>query len=81
MLEKKMDIAPEERHEEGALAVAEDVYITGVRLRNPPGIQTTQQPPFGTPRKVKQSTLSFTVAKTTVKIEKAAKLVSSSQRV
>jgi len=75
-----MGIAPEERHEEDALAVAEDVYITGVRLRNPPGIQTMQQPPFGPPRKVKQSTLSFTVAKTTVKIEKAAKLVSNLQR-
>jgi hypothetical protein len=81
MLEKKMDIGPEERHEEDPLAVAEDVYITGVRLRNATAVQTTQQPPLVTPAKVKQTILSFTVAKTTVKIEKEAKLVSSSQRV
>jgi hypothetical protein len=81
MLEKKMGIDPEERHEEDALAVAEDVYITGVRLRNPTTVQVMQQPPLCTPRKVKQSTLSFTVAKTTVKIEKVPKLASSSQRV
>ena len=82
MLEKKMGIGPEERHEEDALAVAEDVYITGVRLRNPAAVQTMQQPPLSTPRKkVKQTTLSFTVAKTTVKIEKDVKLVSSSQKV
>lgn len=81
MLEKKTGIDPEERHEEDALAVAEDVYITGVRLRNPTTVQAVQQPPFSTPRKVKQSTLSFTAAKTTVKMEKGPKLVSSSQRV
>ncbi|KAH9001406.1 hypothetical protein EDB92DRAFT_1964438 [Lactarius akahatsu] len=80
-LEKRMGIGPEERHEEAPLAVAEDVYITGVRLRNPAAIQTTQQPPLNTPTKVKQSILSFTVAKTaTLKIEKEAKLVSISQR-
>ncbi|KAI9446590.1 VRR-NUC domain-containing protein [Lactarius indigo] len=79
MLEKKMGISPEERHEEDQLAVAEDVYITGARLRNPAAIQTTQQPPFNTPTKVKQSILSFAVTKTTaIKIE--AKPVSISQR-
>ena len=81
MLEKKMDIDPEERHVEDALAVAEDVHITGVRLRNPTITQAMQQHPFSTQRKVKQSTLSYTVAKTTVKTEKGPKLVSSSQRV
>ena len=81
MLEKKMGIGPEERHEEDALAVADDVHITGVRLRNPTVVQTIQQPSLGTPRKVKQTTLPFTVAKTTVKIEKEVELASSSQRV
>ena len=81
MLEKKMGIGPEERHEEDPLAVAEDVYITGVRLRNLAEVQTTQQIPLNTPRKVKQTILSFTVAKTTAKTEKEAKLASSSQRV
>ncbi|KAH9060002.1 VRR-NUC domain-containing protein [Lactarius vividus] len=80
-LEKKMGIDPEERHEEAPLALAEDVYITGVRLRNPAAVQTTQQPPLNTPTKAKQSILSFAVAKTTtVKIEKEAKLLTISQR-
>ena len=76
-----MDISPEERHEEDPLAVAEDVYITGVRLRNPTAVQTTQKLALDTPTKVKQTILSFNVAKTTVKIEKQAKLALSSQRV
>ncbi len=76
-----MGIGPEERHEEDPLAVPEDVFITGVRLRNPAAVETTQQPLLGTPTKAKQSILSFTVAKTIVKIEKKAKLVSISQRV
>jgi hypothetical protein len=76
MLEKKMGIDPDGRHEEDSLAVPEDVYITGVRLRNPTAVLTTQQPPLDTPTRVKQTILPFTV-----KIEKEAKLVSSSQRV
>lgn len=35
-LEKKMGISPEERYQDDPLAVAEEIYVTGVRLRNAP---------------------------------------------
>jgi len=59
-LEKKMGINPEERHQDDPLSIAEDVYITGVRLR---GVHAASELPLATPAEAKQSALPFPVVK------------------
>ncbi|KAI0273485.1 hypothetical protein BC834DRAFT_210888 [Gloeopeniophorella convolvens] len=74
-LEKKLGVGPDERHQEDPLVVAEDIFITGVRLRLPQPVPGTskvdrnvdRKPPLDSPSK--QSTLPFTVIKSTLKSE------------
>ncbi|KAI9460027.1 VRR-NUC domain-containing protein [Russula earlei] len=63
-LEKKMGISPEERHQDDPLSVAEDVSITGIRLRS---ILAVPEPPLDTPAEGKQRVLPFSVVKPTFK--------------
>ncbi|KAI0295465.1 VRR-NUC domain-containing protein [Russula brevipes] len=76
VLEKKMGINSEERHQDDPLPVAEDVYITGVRLRNPPAVpdreDIKQGPPFDMQAKAKQGVLPFPVVKPALKISDVA---------
>jgi hypothetical protein len=75
-LEKKMGINSEERHQDDPLPVAEDAYITGVRLRNPPAVpdleEITQGPPFDMQAKAKQGVLPFPVVKPALKTSDVA---------
>jgi hypothetical protein len=63
-----MGISPDERHQEDPLAVPENVYITGVRLRNTAAAAPDQDNMakdllLDTPIKGKQSVLPFPVVK------------------
>lgn len=71
-LEKKLGISPEERHQDDPLAIAEDIYITGVRIWNAPAAsdqgQMGQEQPPETQAKARQRVLLFPVVKPAPKV-------------
>ena len=72
-LEKKLGIDAEERHQDDLLAIAEDIHIIGIRIRNTPAPsdqeRMVQKMPPDTQTKGKQSVLLFPVVKPAVKGE------------
>ena len=66
-----MGIDAEERHQDDLLAIAEDIYITGIRIRNIPAPldqeHVAQKMPPDTQTKEKQSVLLFPVVKPVIK--------------
>jgi fanconi-associated nuclease 1 len=70
-LEKKLGIDEEDRHQDDLLAIAEDIYITGIRIRNTPAPldqeHMAQKIPPDTQTKEKQRVLLFPVVKPAIK--------------
>jgi hypothetical protein len=65
-----MGISPEERHQNDPLTCAQDVYVTGIRLRNTPAAEDkktmAQELPLGMPAKATQGVLFFPIVKPAV---------------
>jgi hypothetical protein len=66
-----LGIDAEEQHQDDLLAIAEDIYITGIRIRNTPAPldqeHTVQKMPPDTQTKEKQRVLLFPVVKPAIK--------------
>lgn len=75
-LEKKLGVSAEELHQDDLLAVAEDIFITGIRIRNTPAPldkeHMAQKIPPDTQTKEKQGGLLFPVVKPAVKASEVA---------
>ncbi|KAI0282107.1 VRR-NUC domain-containing protein [Russula aff. rugulosa BPL654] len=71
-LEKKLGINAEERHQDDLLAIAEDIYITGIRIRDTPAPldqeHMVQKVPPDTHTKEKQRVLLFPIVKPASKV-------------
>lgn len=74
-LEKKLGIDAEERHQDDLLAIAEDIYITGIRIRNTPASldpeHMAQKMPPDMQTKENQRVLLFPVVKPAIKVSVA----------
>jgi hypothetical protein len=66
-----LGVSAEERHQDDLLAIAEDIYITGIRIRNTPAPSDqehmAQKMPPDTQTKEKQRALLFPVVKPAIK--------------
>ncbi|KAF8503697.1 VRR-NUC domain-containing protein [Russula emetica] len=68
-LEKKLGIDAEERHQDDLLAIGEDIYITGIRIRNTPApLDQTHD----TQTKEKQKVPLFPIVKPAIKTSEVA---------